>query len=578
MKAFIGHGMLELRDRFRRLYGDEGLRCIDRFQMLIGRYGVGDRIPEPCEPWSEKDAVLITYGDMVRRPDERPLLTLQRFLSGRIEDAFNTVHILPFFPYSSDDGFSVTDYRAVRRELGTWEDIETIAMDFRVMADLVINHCSSESGWFQDYVTGVSPARFYFLEVDPETDLSGVTRPRSTPLLTRVQTREGERFVWSTFSEDQIDVNFANPDVLFEFLDILFYYISRGVKVIRLDAIAYLWKKIGTRCIHLPETHEIVKLFRTVVNMIAPDVLLITETNVPHGENVSYFGDGDEAHVVYQFTLPPLLLHGLLKGTAKHLTEWADGLSDLPAGRTFLNFTASHDGIGVRPLEDVLSREDVDFLVEAAQARGGQVSTKRNPDGSDSPYELNITCFDALGSPDAQPDKRQVARFLCSQMAPLALRGIPAVYFNSLVAGRNWHEGVRETGRARTINRQKWDADALESMLRDRESPAGAVFRCITQTLAIRREQPAFHPDAPQKVLRLGDEVFAVERAALDGGQAVAAISNFCDRRVAVTLDERIPCLAGAKEIADLLGRRSFGKDGRTLTLMPYATAWLTPA
>ena len=577
MKAYFSATMNRLRARFSRLYGEAGDRCLERLAMLVGRYGVGDEVPQPDIRWSEKDAVLITYPDVLRAPGEKALVTLERFLTQRLQGAVNTVHLLPFFPYSSDDGFSVTDYRVVRPDLGNWDNIQTIGRRFRLMTDLVLNHVSRQGAWFSDYVVGIAPARHYFIEMDPQADLSAVVRPRSKPLLTATQTRGGERHVWTTFSEDQIDLNFANPDVLFEFLDILFLYISQGARIIRLDAIAYLWKKPGTPCIHLPETHEVVKLLRDVTEMVAPDVLLLTETNVPQEENYSYFGDGDEAHVEYQFSLPPLLLHALQTGRTRYLTQWAAALPAAPPGCTFLNFTASHDGVGVRPLEGILPAEEFDALVKGIRDRGGYVSTRRNSDGSDSPYELNITYLDALTDP-AQPDAQlDVARFLCSQTVALALKGIPAVYFHSLVATRNDLDAVQRTGRPRTINRKKWIPKALDSLLEDESSLNARVFNEYVRRLRVRAAQAAFHPDGKQSVLDLGEGVFALERTAPDESETITAVSNFSTRPIELRLDDRIPSLSGAGTYGDLIAGRTYNGTKRTLPLAPYQTVWLTP-
>jgi len=576
MKCFDRARIQSLQQHFDRLYEGIGLHCMERMQMMVGRYGVGTDITQPESLWSHKDALLITYGDMVSDPEEPPLLTLRNFLTTHLAGAINAVHILPFFPYSSDDGFSVIDYHEVNPDLGNWEHIEAIARDFRVMADLVLNHCSRRHQWFRDYVAGISPGRHYFIEVDPQADLSAVVRPRSLPLLTFTQTRNGGRHVWTTFSEDQIDLNFANPDVLFEFLDILFYYIFRGIRIIRLDAIAYLWKEIGTPCIHLPQTHTIVKILRNVVDIVAPGVIIVTETNVPHKENLSYLGNGDEAHAAYQFTLPPLLLHALQTGTGRHLTEWAASLPDLPAGQTFINFTASHDGIGIRPLEGILPRADRDALAEAVLKRGGHVSTRKNADGSESPYELNITYFDALANPDNPEDPHHVDRYLCSQAIPLALRGIPAIYFNNLIAARNNTAGVEETGRPRAINRRKWTMAELDATLSNKSSVPATVFRKYTRLLRLRAQHPAFHPDGAQKILDLGDSLFAVQRTSPDGRETIVAVSNLTSRTVSLKLDGRIPAIA--EKPTDILRPRNFGANGRTLSLSPYKTAWLTAA
>jgi len=332
--------------RLARLYGAEKAEELaDRLYMMIGRYGVqprdGYEMGAEAVKWSEQDVALITYGDMIQREKEKPLATLKNFCDRRLRGAVNGVHILPFSPASSDGGFSVIDYREVDPDMGGWLEIERLGRDYKLMVDLVLNHCSRESDWFKSYVNGVAPYDNYFIEEEPGQEwLQGVTRPRPWPLLSPTDTSEGEKHVWTTFSADQVDVNWKCPNVLFDFIDILLDYVARGSVIVRLDAVAFLWKKEGTDCIHLPETHEVIKLFRDILRTVAPHVVLLTETNVPHEENISYFGQGDEAQMVYNFALPPLLLHALLKKDSQHLQKWSRGLSDLPEGCTYFNFTA----------------------------------------------------------------------------------------------------------------------------------------------------------------------------------------------------------------------------------------------
>ncbi|MFW6367352.1 MAG: alpha-amylase family glycosyl hydrolase [bacterium] len=577
LKDFSSPAIRRLRQRFQHLYGSRAERCVERLSMLIGRYGLGLQPIEPMERWTEKDTVLITYGDIVRKADEKPLETLAAFLSRHVgQGEIRGVHILPFCPYSSDDGFSVIDYREVDDELGDWHDIMIIAKHYKLMVDIVLNHVSRRSSWFMDYVSGVLPAADYFIEVSPEQDLSSVVRPRNRPLLAATNTRAGIRHVWTTFSEDQIDLDFSNPDVLFEFLDILFFYITRGAQVFRLDAIAYLWKRLGTSCIHLPETHEIVKLFRDVLELISPNAILITETNVPHKENISYFGHGDEAHMVYQFSLPPLLLHALQTGNGRYLTQWAKSLGAPYPGCTYLNFTASHDGIGVRPLEGLVPREEFNRVVDNTRERGGHVSTKTNSDGSESPYELNITYFDALRAAD-DDDQRHIDRFLCSQAIAMQMQGIPAVYFHSLVGTRNDHEGVEQKGYPRAINRHKWAADNLEELLNDEETVHAQVLRRYSDMLRIRTRQPAFHPEADQRVLELGDRFFALIRSAPNGSEDILAVSNLSEEYATLDLDRVSVDFRRADGWTDLLGNRTIPADQTKLDIAPYQTLWLTP-
>jgi sucrose phosphorylase len=524
--------------------------------------------------WSEKDIILITYGNSIQTADETPLDTLATFLRERLTGVVNSVHILPFFPYSSDDGFSVIDYYQVNSDWGDWSDVAKVAQNFDLMIDLVINHCSRENLWFVDYIGNHQPYCDYFIEVDPETDVSMVTRPRNTPLLTPVHTHRGVRHVWATFSEDQIDLNFANPDVLLEFIRIYLFYIEQGARFIRLDAVAFLWKQLGTNCLHLKQTHEAVKLLRDVINYVAPEVVMITETNVPVKENLSYFGESDEAHMVYQFGLPPLVLHALNRGNASFLTDWADDIPVLPEGCSYLNFTASHDGIGVRPVEGILPEREVQDLIDSMHRFGGFVSMKANSDGSESPYEINITLFDACMGTRRGVDHHQVPRFLCSQAIMLAMQGIPAVYIHSLTASPNDLDHVEQTGRTRSINRRIWDKNELEYLLGNPVTHQAEVFTALTRMIRIRRDQKAFNPDARQDVIKINTDLFILKRTSTDGEQRIYAISNVTERILRLPLASLGFLENGLK---DILALESTIIDDE-LVLYPYQTVWLTQA
>lgn len=564
-----------IRKRLANLYGvEEADTLLDRFFHMIGRYGVGvNRTNLSSKVISQKDAVLITYADMVSDGKAHPFSTLKEFCTARLKGAFSAIHILPFYPWTSDDGFSVVDYREVDKRYGNWDDVSRLSEEFELMFDLVLNHCSSKSPWFREYVSGIEPGSNYILEGDEEADLSSVVRPRASPLLTPYQTRKGERHVWTTFSADQVDLDWTSPDLLFEFLDIIMFYASLGCRILRLDAVAFLWKEIGTNCLHLPKTHEVIKLIRNFIEVVAPEVLILTETNVPHQENISYFGKGDEAHAVYQFSLPPLLLHGLLKGTAKHVTNWAAHLAPPPKGCHFLNFTASHDGIGVRPLEGILDTDEILSLADEVRGNGGHVSMRKLEDGSEFPYELNATYYGALShKKDPELGKK---RFLCSQAVALAMKGIPAVYFHSLCATPNYTEGVKETGHNRTINRKKWKSEELETLLEDEESNSGEIFEWYTRVLRRRASCPAFHPDASQKVIELGDEIFAFERRSLDGSQVIICLFNFLPHEVKSNQKQTLASYLSNGSVKDLISGGEFSFDNESFALRSYQALWL---
>ncbi len=540
-----------------------------------------EEVPPPEERLTERDAFLITYGDQFQEPGRPLLQTLADFLEHHLAEAISGVHLLPFYPYSSDDGFSVIDYRQVDPRLGTWEDVARLGRRFRLMFDAVINHISRRSAWFQAFLRGEPPYTDYFIVVDPDTDLSMVVRPRALPLLTPVETVHGRRYVWTTFSEDQIDLNYGNPQVLLEIVDLLLFYVERGAEVIRLDAIAYLWKEIGTPCIHLPQTHRVVKLFRAVLDAVAPGVLLITETNVPHEENISYFGDGtDEAQLVYQFPLAPLVVHAFHTGDARRLSAWAATLHTPSPTTTFFNFIASHDGIGVMPARGLLSEAEIQALVDRTLAHGGQVSYKANADGSRSVYELNITLFDILNDPRDPRPEVDVRRFLASQVIMLSLAGVPGIYVHSLFGSRNCHECVARTGRARSINREKFDRATLEARLADPGTLSHQVFRGYRHLLRRRREHPAFHPNSEQRVLSLHPAVFALLRSASDGEDVVLCLVNVSGRSQTVRVEPRQWRLPGTPAWRDLIGGGCYSEEGGAfeVALDAYQAVWLVPA
>ena len=574
-------------DHLIALYGPEQAGLLwQRLQALL--HGFQQRNPTLARAaasaqLTERDAILITYGDQFQEPGVPPLETLHRILTSTLGRVISGVHILPFFPYSSDDGFSIIDYTQVNPALGTWNEVEGLGQDFRLMFDAVINHISRESTWFQRFLASDPEYVDWFITVEPGTDLSQVVRPRALPLLTPVQTASGQKLVWTTFSDDQIDLNYAHPSLLLKILEILLFYVEKGAQLIRLDAIAYLWKTIGTPCIHLEATHRVVKIMRCVLDAVAPDVLIITETNVPHQENISYFGSPlsgghgtDEAQLVYQFPLAPLVMHSLLSGNAKALSRWAASLS-APPGATFFNFTASHDGIGVMPARGLLSDAEIQELVDATLAHGGRVSYKANPDGSRSVYELNISYFDAVSDPSArEPAATQVRRFIVSQAIMLSLAGVPGIYVHSLIGSRSWHDGVAQTGRNRSINREKLDCATLEREMGDPDSLRHQVFGAYRHLLKFRAAEPAFHPHGEQQALELNGGVFTLLRTSPDGRSQVLCIHNVSDQVQLLHLCPEDLGLPAGKWL-DLLSGREYSVDRKqsTLSLPPYAVLWL---
>ena len=543
-----------------------------------------DTIPLPSSvdfELTQRDVMLITYGDQVRTKDAPPLRTLADFLGRQLEGTINCLHILPFYPYSSDDGFSVIDFRQVSPDLGSWTDIDELSTKFRLMFDAVVNHVSAQSEWFRAFLRNEDPFQEYFIEMQENPELSKVVRPRALPLLHRLGEPRHDKSVWTTFSADQVDLNYHSPRVLLEVIDLLLYYVSKGAEFIRLDAIAYIWKEVGTSCIHLPQTHLIIQLFRAVLDEVAPQVKLITETNVLHKDNVSYFGDGyNEAQLVYNFALPPLILHTFYTGNASELSRWAGDIK-LPSDRVmFFNFLASHDGIGVNPVRGILPDSAIDNMIERVIAHGGLVSYKHNPDGTTSPYELNINYFDALSNPNANEAlDLQMDRFMAAQSIMLCLVGMAGIYFHSFFGSRSWKDGVLQTGQNRSINRQKFSLEELEHELGKENSLRSKVVKRYKELIQARMASAAFHPHGIQEALKLQDSLFALLRKSSQTNEQVLCLVNVTNQpqSIDVNLREIFESRIDVTSISDLIsGRLIEFQNKLSLNLSPYETSWLS--
>lgn len=535
------------------------------------------------ERFTEEDVILITYGDLLHGKEHSSLATLAKFCDTYLKGTINTLHILPFFPYSSDKGFAIIDFESVDPNLGSWQDIEELENRYQLMFDGVINHVSSKCRWFQEFLNDNPNYQDFFTAFASPDDLTPeerklIFRPRTCDILTEFTGISGPKHVWTTFSHDQIDLNFKNPNVLMCVIEILLLYVRHGADIIRLDAVTFLWDQPGTRGVHLEQTHEIVKLFRDILNVVAPGVALITETNVPHEENISYFGDGhDEAQMVYNFALPPLVLHTFYTEDATILSRWAKDIKTLSNTTTFFNFLDSHDGIGVMGAKNILPQEDMDLIIQKAKEHGGYISTKTCQDSSEEPYEINITWYSALNHEDADEDTAfQVKRFIASRSIALVLRGVPGIYLHSLLGTRNDIEAVQETGSKRAINRTIIDYQAITKALKDPLSKISRIDQELGKLITIRTKQRAFHPNADQHVLLLSPNIFTVLRISPEGNQYILTLTNVTSK----VCDIKIPLSElSAKEThwCDIVSGKEWVVEDQELhiTLDPYDVLWL---
>jgi sucrose phosphorylase len=540
---------------------------------------------DPEERFTEKDISLITYGDLLLADEDSPLATLHKVVNTYNRGAVNTLHILPFFPYSSDRGFSIKDFSTVDPRLGTWDDIRGITSQYQLMFDGVLNHASSQSKMFREFLNGHPYYRDFFIAYHSPDDLtpdqrSKIFRPRTSDILTRFQTINGPRYLWTTFSEDQIDLNFRNPAVLMRIVEGLLFYVRQGANIIRLDAVTYIWAEPGTECVHLPQTHEVVKLLRDVMDTVAPGVALVTETNVPHEDNIAYFGNGnDEAHMVYNFALPPLVLYTFYRKDVTELSKWAESVEEPSKVATFFNMLDTHDGIGLMGVKGILSKEDIDFIVQSAKEHGALISYKMTADRTEEPYEMNTTWWSAINGDDCDEDIAfQVKRYIASRSIALVLQGVPATYIHGAVGTPNDHNLAKQTGVNRDVNRSPIDSRTFAEVLKDPQSKNSLLRENNSRLMLIRTRERAFHPHGAQRVLMPSPAVFSVFRTSPEGDQHVLAMTNVTNREctIEIPLSE---CALEETRWCDLLNEKTWNaeNDKLSIPLQPYDVIWLKP-
>ena len=555
---------------------DKTLEYSKKINQLINYYKLQDTSKRISETWSEKTILLITYADNVNKGVfGKKIKDFILFYEKYFSSFLDTIHFLPFFPSSGDGGFSVKNHEEIDPVFGIWDDIKKLSKNTNIMTDLVLNHASSKGKWFKNFVANKNPGKDYFFTIDKKYDYSNVIRPRDHDLLKEVKLQNQTKYLWCTFSYDQVDLNFKNPEVLLEFIILILKLSNYGVKIFRLDAVAFIWKETGTTCLNLSETHEIIKLLRDIVDQIDKNIIIVTETNLPKNENLSYFGKNDEAHWIYNFPLPPLITYTFLFGDSTSLTKWSMKMPPAQVGNAYLNFIASHDGIGMRPAEGLLSDDEISKMLERLKKNGSQFSMRKLSSNEDKVYEANISLFSALQFTDIDKEGDFVLeRFIASHCIILAIEGVPAFYFNSFFATKNDDKSYLNSEVKRDLNRHKWDYSNLEAMLKDKNSVENICYELLKKLISIRKVQPAFHPNATQFTLNLNKNIFSVWRQSRDRRQSIFAITNVTSKKI--DLNTNMINLIDDEQWYDLLKPEISFKDEQKIKLDPYQTIWIT--
>lgn len=527
----------------------------------------------PSQLWNEKSCFLITYADSIKQKNNKNLKSLDFFLDKYCKD-FSHIHILPFYPYSSDDGFAVIDYKKINDEHGDWNDVKKLTTKFKIMSDLVINHCSSKNPLFTNFLKNKNPGKDYFISSENNfKNYSKVVRPRESKLSKKVNISSKTKYVWCTFSHDQVDFNFKNPDVLLYFLKIIKFYLDKGIKALRLDAVAFLWKEEGTKCINLPETHLIIRLIRLLIECYSNDCVLITETNIPNHENLSYFGNNNEAHCIYNFSFAPLVIHAIISEDNSYLMKWSRSMPPAQFGNSYLNFLSTHDGIGMRPLEGLLPENEINRFIKTLESSGAHL-TNRISQKKKTVYEVNTTLLDAFKQTYRGKDSLGINRFILAHEILFCMEGIPAIYLQNLVGSRNDNKKFKDTQTFRSVNRRNWNLDNLMSQLNKDKSITKKAYSSLTKLLQLRKKQPAFHPNATQFTLQLPKNFFGIWRQSLDKNQSIFCISNLSKEKKKFSLLDIN--LISTYEWYDLISKKKIKKISDRLNLKPYQSMWIT--
>ena len=555
---------------------EKTLEYSKKINKLINIYKDKEPKNSTKDYWSENTILLITYADSINRGlSGKTLNDFGKFYKQYLEKFINSIHFLPFFPSSGDGGFSVKNHNDVDKAYGTWEDIQSLSKKANIMTDLVLNHSSSKGDWYKNFLDDKDPGKNYFYVVDKNYDCSKVVRPRDHDLLTEIELQNKKKFLWCTFSHDQIDLNFKNPDVLLEFIRLILKLSSYGIKIFRLDAVAFIWKQPGTTCLNLSQTHEIIKLLRDIVDQLDKNLIIVTETNLPKQENLSYFGKNDEAHWIYNFSLPPLIVNTFLFEDSVALTKWSMKMPPAQLGNAYLNFIASHDGIGMRPAEGILSDKEIKKMLQRLKKNGSKFSMRKLSNNEEKVYEANISLFNALQFTDSDlKGKFALKRFIAAHCIILAIEGVPAFYFNSLFATKNDEETFASTGVKRNLNRYKWHYSTLVNLIKTNNTIEKNCYETFKKLISIRKIQPAFHPNATQFTLNLDKNIFAVWRQSRDRKQSIFALTNVSSKTIKLNTNKIN--LIDDEQWFDLLSQETKITDDQYIKLMPFQSLWIT--
>ncbi len=409
------------------------------------------------------------------------LKDLYYVLETYLKDYIGGIHILPFYPSSGDRGFCPLTHLFVEEEFGTWNDIKKIAKEYDLMVDLVINHISIESKYFLDYLEKGKDSKYSGLflsmaNVFPKgkvkkRQLDKIYRPRPSVPYYPITFADGStKHLWTSFNSDQIDLNWNN-EITFKIMEeFLLKLVDNGAKIIRLDAVGYIIKKLGTNSFFLPEVYDIIDNLKESVK--DKDIKFLPEV---HKDYILQLEIAKNSDYTYDFSLPPLILYSMHFMDFTALKTW---IKIRPINQ--INVLDTHDGIGIVDVDGQLKKRQIQKLKEKLYMIGGNAALRASGENSQNldVYQINATFFSALSNDENA--------YLFSRAIQFFIPGIPQVYYVGLFAGVNDIELLSKTNIGRDINRHNYTLKEIEKEI---EKP---VVKSLLNMMKFRNEYIAF--------------------------------------------------------------------------------------
>lgn len=560
----------EIRNALKVVYEQDYVQALKEIEALIEKYGASENLAKTS--FKNSEAFLFAMPDALQDGVNKPLETLLNFVSENCAGLFSTLHVLPFCSTAHLNSTAVLDFKTGDPKLGDFDVFTKKDYGLKFMADIELNHVSNRSPWLKNYLDDMEGYENLFMTTWNDFDYDKVYSDGHKPHFDHQQKIHHGKplLLLSTKGEGVIDFNYGDYHTFIRMLDVILYYTSQKFAALRFLDVDYIWKDPSFAWEGHLKSHYLLKIIRSVMDIVNPDMALAIANPSKRGMAFSYLGSGrDEMQFIYNEALPALLVHAMLNGNSRRLSRWVLSLETGSTFTSLLNASASYDEIDLRPLEGILPKASIESLARHALESGGSVEYYQREDGIKAPEKLHVGFLDIMHK---KGDSREltVKRFMASQALQAILPGIPAVYLHAFLGSTNYAgPGRGDLARWVLSTHESLDVTALVDELNNPNSMRGMVFKAYSEMLRIRNQQPAFNPRAGFEVAVIDPSVFTLRRYALK--QTIWTFTNTSAGYRRVSLDS----LGYFAEFVDLISGKEFKSS--QIELGPYEYLWLTP-